>query len=152
MPKRQHLVTGHKEDKQGPPGGPPRPGLVWNQQTHRWIKKPGTEPAKPVKEPTQVAAPSKPTLGDINRRSEEMGGRSTRGFVPRDPEAWDKEELEVLREHAQEKRSRLFRRAGSLREAKSAQQEAKQLEEMIAQKAVKSQRGNMMNKIVGNFN
>lgn len=24
--------------KQGPPGPPPRPGLEWNSQTHRWIR------------------------------------------------------------------------------------------------------------------
>jgi len=24
--------------KQGPPGSPPRPGLIWKPQTHRWIR------------------------------------------------------------------------------------------------------------------
>ncbi len=32
---------GHEDgnlEKQGPPGPPPRPGLTWNQTTHRWVR------------------------------------------------------------------------------------------------------------------
>ena len=40
-------------EKQGPPGPPPRPGLEWNSQSHRWIR-PDTGEAVENNKPTMT--------------------------------------------------------------------------------------------------
>ncbi|KKN86894.1 hypothetical protein LCGC14_0264560 [marine sediment metagenome] len=43
------MVTSETVDKEGPPGSPPTPGQIWNQETHRWINPKGIPDAPDMK-------------------------------------------------------------------------------------------------------
>ena len=85
-----------------PPGPPPRPGLVWNPTTHRWILAPVAAPSPPVAAPLPIPLPTptpaiasgvKLSTKEENwKTGDAKHGTSLNGidFKPAPPKFWEK--------------------------------------------------------------
>ena len=77
---QQDVVEAQLLVKAGPPGPPPRPGLEWNEQSHRWIRPKRQGDGVPAGYGHGGAAPLTPD--ERSAFSPSQGGREGRTYPP----------------------------------------------------------------------